>query len=252
MKERPILFNTAMVRAILDGQKTQTRRPVAKKHTQYIEYMGGSNSEETEFDFVGIGYGETTGDNGKQTAPQWFAYCTEYPEEGCVPLGQLLGAVGDRLWVRESFRLFDASDECCCSDFPCNCPRTGTPVFRATHDDGESKWKPSIHMPRSVCRIILEITNVRVERLDQISAADALAEGIQAFYGQGAEPQRFGIASENSGFGSAGSWKFCDTPAKAFYRLWDATGGKASDNPWVWVIEFKVLTTNGKIQKEAA
>ena len=231
MKERPILFNTNMVQAILAGCKTQTRRVLTKDQAWAMEYMGGSDDEGKKFEFAGIDYGKPIGDNGKEGNAQWLAYCTEYPEEGCIPIGKGFGAVGDRLWVRESFRLFDASDECCCADFPCNCPRTGTPVFRASHDDGESKWKPSIHMPRSACRIILEITSVRVERLQDITEADAKAEGFD-----------YPAIEQAFKFKARHNFKF----------QWDLLYKNWSENPWVWVVEFKVLTTNGKVQEVAA
>jgi hypothetical protein len=140
-------------------------------------------------------------------------------------------AVGDQLWVRESFRLFDASDECCCSDYPCGCPLTGTPVYRATHDDGDSKWKPSLHMPRTACRIILEITGVRVERLNDITNADCKAEGYPT--------------DREADGGSM-------DPFLWFRDLWNKTGGNFNSNPWVWVVEFKVLTTNGVIREVVA
>ncbi|MFX5336322.1 hypothetical protein ABTD37_20170, partial [Acinetobacter baumannii] len=83
------------------------------------------------------------------------------------------GQIGDRLWVRETFRLYDL-DECPHADFPCGCPRNGTPLYKASHDCGDGeKWKPSSHMPRSACRLILEITNIRIERLNDITSEDA-------------------------------------------------------------------------------
>ena len=215
MKERPILFNTAMVQEILSGRKTQTRRAVKPQPSAKHNWHG------------------------------WIIESTCRKDEGkaCWAIGQSplltnphrvkppFGKVGDRLWVRESFRLFDASDECCCADFPCNCPRTGTPVFRASHDDGESKWKPSIHMPRSACRIILEITSVRVERLQDITEADAKAEGFD-----------YPAIEQAFKFKARHNFKF----------QWDLLYKNWSENPWVWVLEFKVLTTNGKVQEVAA
>lgn len=224
MKERPILFNTAMVQAILSGRKTQTRR-VAQ-----VGYEKGMKGPVVR---------------GK-TAVSSIHFRPGLDD--CCPFGER----GDWLWVRESFRLFNSSNECGCSESPCGCPRNGTPIYRATHDDGESKWKPSIHMPRSACRIILEITALRIERLQDISESDALAEGIQSFYGQGDAPQCFGIKAEYCGFGTTGSWNFCSTPVEAFKQLWYSTGGQWSANPWVWVIEFKVLTTNGVVPEVAA
>lgn len=213
MKERPILFNTEMVQAILAGRKTQTRR--ALKHQPQMSDI-----------LPNLVFPKNAAQARAFNPAGWI-----YPNA----LDQILamcpfGAVGDRIWVRESFRLFDASDECCCSDFPCGCPRSGTPVFRATHDDGDSKWKPSLHMPRTACRIILEITGLRVERLHDITNADCKAEGYPA--------------DREADGGSM-------DPFLWFRDLWNKTGGNFNSKPWVWVVEFKVLTTNGVIREAA-
>lgn len=241
MKERPILFNADMVRAILAGKKTQTRRSVPQwqlpsetegPHDQFPESRFISTAQRDQRYGFGV-FGATA------------EACMDNYNKGFKCLCPF-GAVGDRLWVRESFRLFDASDECCCSDFPCGCPRSGTPVFRATHDDGDSKWKPSIHMPRSACRIILEITGVRVERVQDISESDAAAEGLnKPIYVQNELGQLTPPKGETllSAFPSAKHW---------FSTVWDGVYGNWSENPWVWVIEFKVLTTNGVNDEVAA
>lgn len=200
MKERPILFNTAMVQAILSGRKTQTRRPL--KPCKDANF----NCELALHEIAGE---INTGDFSNSK----------------------VGQPGDRLWVRESFRLFNSSNECGCSESPCGCPRNGTPIYRATHDDGESKWKPSIHMPRAACRIVLEITNVRVERLRNISESDACAEGYPV------------ECEDEAGTESAQLW---------FREVRNSTGGDWNANPWVLVIEFKVLTVNGVVPEVAA
>lgn len=222
MKERPILFKGDMVNAILDGRKTQTRRVIKPQPFAQPEK---SDDE-----------------------PIWEVYAGD-ELSGTIkcPYGQ----PGDRLWVRETWRQFDASDECDHLDFPCGCPRTGDPVYRATHDDGESKWKPSIFMPRWASRITLEITDVRVERLQDISEEDAKAEGAQHFpelpgksaYGMDC---RWSMEQPNSVDQclSSAKWAFsnyfCKINGKApkgciDQRPWDA-------NPWVWVVEFRRLT----------
>ncbi|MDQ9124994.1 hypothetical protein RDT67_00980 [Serratia fonticola] len=199
MKERPVLFNGDMVRAILDGRKTQTRRMVKPQ----------------------------------RSGPAWTVKPTQEPRyarhshdwwlpTGTAPYSALpscpYGAAGDRLWVRETFRLFDKYQECGCSDFPCNCPSHNSPIYRASNNDCEDKWTPSIHMPRSASRILLEITNVRVERLGDISDIDASSEGCS-------------LADMKSG----------DRLADVFKRLWSSIYGAESwqANPWVWVIEFR-------------
>lgn len=199
MKERPILFNTAMVQAILAGRKTQTRRIAQVDHEKGMKgpVVRGKTAVSSIHFRPGL--------------------------DDCCPFGER----GDRLWVRESFRLFNSSNECGCSDSPCGCPSNGKPLYRATNDDRESKWKPSIHMPRSACRIILEITGLRVERLQDIGEGDAIAEGIPELLK-------------------------CKSPADEFRMIWEETGGDWNANPWVWVIEFKVLTTNGVVPQVAA
>lgn len=190
MKERPILFSAPMVRAILEGRKTQTRRVV--KPPKW--------SDADEIFFIGNDSIAVPDDDHAD----YFIAC---------PYGQ----PGDRLWVRETFRLFDSS-ECGCYDL-CNCLRYhGRPVYRATADDGESKWTPSIHMPRWASRILLEITGVRVERLQDISESDCCAEGC-------------------------GSPITRDLKKPQFMALWQSINGPDSwdANPWVWVVEFKVL-----------
>ena len=152
MKERGMIFNAEMVRAILDGRKTQTRR-IMKKQPE------PSKSREGDFyfpcdkmqsmvhvsDFI-------PGNSMIPDAHEFFSKCCPF------------GEVGDRIWVRETFRLFDSSVECSCEDHcSCSCYH-GKPLYRANGDDTECRWTPSIHMPRWASRITLEITGVRVER----------------------------------------------------------------------------------------
>jgi hypothetical protein len=231
MKKRPILFNDEMVRAILDGRKTQTRRVVKSIDHDLLDMM--SEDAETgapDSELLELLYGPSTDDNAKSVADQWMVRCTECPEEGVLTLGQGFGRVGDRLWVREAWREFNATDECGCSEAPCACPESGTALYRASHDDGESKWRPSIHMPRWASRITLEITDVRVERLQDISEKDARAEGVP------------GEKEAN-----AAGLDWFDKPRRAFRFLWQSIIGPESwnENPWVWVIEFKRVVSEG-------
>lgn len=212
MKERPIIFNGEMVSAILDGRKTQTRRMVKPQ----------------------------------RSGPAWTVKPTQEPRyarhshdwwlpTGTAPYSALpscpYGATGDRLWVRETFRLFDKYQECGCSDFPCNCPSHNSPIYRASNNDCEDKWTPSIHMPRSACRLVLEITGVRVERLGDISNEDAKAEGVTpACELLPNIPDAY--LTPKGDFATA---------KVAFQRLWESIYGAESwqANPWVWVIEFR-------------
>lgn len=198
MKERPILFSGAMVRAILAGRKIQTRRVV--KEQDLVEFC-----EETgEFIFA----------HSRE--------CPNFCDYACGGLPCPYGKVGDRLWVRETWAPASSFDPS---------PETGA-VYRADHYGVEVdwKWKPSIHMPRWASRIMLEITGVRVERLQEIGkdgrhASDVKAEGL----------------TEENWLHLAKFFHADDCPAIAFSQLWESINGKGSWslNPWVWVVEFK-------------
>ncbi|GGZ31762.1 hypothetical protein C8J23_101197 [Shewanella chilikensis] len=214
MRQRPIIFNTEMVRAILEGRKTQTRRTLTAKQLGLFECaasIGECHNLDGEINIKSMGY--------------YRQFC---------PLGQ----VGDQLWVRETFAVvprtaYAHSDGVTQIKSPIDKDKAS--IYKADwcRSEGGIRWKPSIHMPRSACRIILEITNVRVERLQDISEQDACAEGCDY--------------PEVEGMG----WKF--KPSFNFKFLWKKIYGQESldANPWVWVIEFKVLTTNGVIGEAA-
>lgn len=212
MKERPILFSAPMVRAILDGTKTQTRRVVKDRHID--------------------------------AAPP--ACFFQWLRERC-PYGQ----PGERLWVREAWAETDRED--------------GTPViaYRAggniaigrDHPNGNDylidtiawndmphveTWRPSIHMPRWASRILLEITAVRVERLQDISDNDIEAEGTAQWVKDGGK-----VMCPRPGFD--GWWPdengnlYVKPNRVAFCSLWESVNGLCAwdTNPWVWVVEFK-------------
>ena len=192
MKERPILFSGPMVRAILDGSKTQTRR-IAKEFNEM---------------------------------PNLDGILRRFPnQEGCP-----YGTPGDRLWVRETF-----------AQGVEGCP--GGISYRADHFDPKGdgpahpmKWRPSIFMPRIASRILLEITDVRVQRLQEISDEDVRAEGIEELALQADEPGAWWTAAPDRRFHSR-------TPRGAFLRLWREIHGDGSwdANPWVWAITFRRL-----------
>ncbi len=187
MKEHPILFSAPMVRAILEGRKTQTRR-VVKLPVRCP-------------------------DTGAQLAGCELSLEPKHVIERICPYG----TVGDRLWVRETWSKAKS----------CNVDEL---FYRADgeHQSGrqrslsyverESRWRPSIHMPRWASRITLEVTGVRVERLQDISQADCVAEGM---------PE-----STNG---------FLHHVVADYRKLWGDINGADSwaANPWVWVIEFK-------------
>lgn len=195
MNARPILFSAPMVRALLEGRKTQTRR--AMKPQPVLSAAGTTwlwkdcvFTKTQPYCGVGASFART-------------------PITSC-PYGQR----GDLLWVRESYgRLND-----------------GAILYPATYDMAQRphlKWKPSIHMPRALSRLTLEITGVRVERLQDISASDASAEGI---------------FTPEIGYANLGE----RAPIIQYGRLWEEINGAGAwdKNPFVWVLEFKVHLKN--------
>lgn len=224
-KERPILFNGAMVRAILEGRKTVTRRPVKggqiptecpdEKDPAFRCSAIGQRDRRYGFNV----FGATEGECAKQLA-----------EYGRCPYG----LPGDRLWVRETWYCdhFEVLSGPYLKPDDLNVSEAreyGALVYAADgltpYEAEQPVWKPSIHMPRWASRIQLEITAVRVERLQDITYEQAAAEGIHRH-------NRMWSATDE---GSA-CHKY---PEPAFRDLWLSTGGDWDANPWVWVVEFK-------------
>lgn len=218
VKERPILFSGPMVRAILEGRKTQTRRivkpqPPSKDWLIRIKHTGQD---------VGL-----YNDNGRWRMTGAVGVCRDamgdlWPKkhEWKCPYG----SVGDRLWVRETFH------ECVDEDTR-EFVRWG---YRADRDWDGAVWSPSIHMPRRASRITLEITGLKVERLNDISNEDCQAEGITAI-GKG-------VAMPDGTYAQAGRYEnSASTVRSLFSSLWESINGPGSwaANPWVWVVEFK-------------
>lgn len=209
MSIKPILFNTEMVRAILDGRKTCTRR--------LVKFLSGKN-------------------------PKWTGYIKDGSmlyngkNEPCIRTQPY--QPGDILYIRETWERFECRN--CDGDERGNCPKEpkksvldktcGCYMYRATDEiSGDAKWHPSIHMPKEAARIWLEVTNVRVERLRDITGLSVQKEGIEV------EPNE-----------CAGKFDFVSELFLLFQRLWDSTIKKSDldcygwdANPWVWVIEFE-------------
>ena len=208
MRERPILFSDPMVRAILDGTKTQTRRVVKHKiigpnpptgifdwhHPRTDEWMGAHGG--------GIKFGLT---NAARLCPY--------------------GQPGDRLWVREAWRTSPDANAIPPRDLHDSC------VITYEADDGAiagwGKYRPGMFMPRWASRITLEIVGVRVERLQDISDSDAFAEGV--------EKTSYGCHKHAPGGHG------CMTGRDGYRELWESINGPGSwdANPFVWVVEFK-------------
>lgn len=220
MKTRPMIFNQQMVKALMDGRKTVTRRPLKHqpiKNGAFWDFKWGAASS---LDYLPIAAGHATAN----AAP-------------CK--------VGDLIWVRETFRQFNSSDECGCSDSPCGCPNNGTYIYKEngdSSDSGESKWKPSIHMPRKASRLTLRVTDVRCEQLIKINEESAIKEGlITKKYRFSSMEYPLGdtgyMASENSNY-------ICSCPVAAYKDIWNSIYSNWHENPWVWVIEFEVIKKN--------
>lgn len=208
--ERPVLFSGAMVRAILAGEKTVTRRPVKWRESGF----GGGRREP----------------DGCPDAPTWEHrgghtvghVCTGGGFHG-APVLHVPALVGDRLWVRETWRpdhSHDANDTRYRADLPAGTETEIANIY---------PWHPSIHMPRKRARLLLDVVSVRVERLHAIDDADAKREGVAMV-----DPKHLGpdvVWEIGQAF----------TPREVFTHLWASVYGAASwhANPWVWRVEFR-------------
>ena len=231
MRVLPILFNTDMVKAVMDGQKTATRRAVKYKYSntemEMFTNKYGTRLVEIEKDIEGKTYGKKA-DGG--TWRKVRGYIEPKPPY----------RTGDILYIRETWANYNPNE--CCEVCRGQCGYHGY-IYKADYNDPDIKWRPSIHMPKSAARIWLKVTDVRVERLKDITIPDMIKEGIRAF---GCEPclelnGRCKPQTSEDGFCGAE-----DQAEDMFSELWDSTikkpdldnyGWKA--NPWVWVIEFK-------------
>ncbi|EME5138413.1 hypothetical protein VSW99_003090 [Salmonella enterica] len=197
MSERGMIFNAEMVNAILSGRKTQTRRPIKWKQTRFTEIAERDDGSLWPW-----------AEDCERGGDIWFA----------CPYGE----IGDRIWVRETFRVHSRATDVATLVYRASVRNSWTeqthrvPVAVCNTPATPEKWTPSIHMPRWARRITLEITGVRVERLNSITESDAEAEGVT-----------------DTGFG--------DLLVDGYRYLWKSIYGEESwaANPWVWVIEFK-------------
>lgn len=237
-KERPILFSGPMIRALLDGRKTVTRRALSARDLKEIDYA------------VRLGECHALPAEGSSMHPNDASYYAELCR---------FGLPGDRLWVRETHKISTGKvgDSQACvryqadGDYQAKVLPQPEAIGPRTFD----RTRPSIHMPRWACRILLEVTDVRVERLQDISDDQAKAEGM--VYTDFGMQERPGKASIDGGktfhplkpqqapgwhAGDATHPDQClDRARWAFANLWEKINGENSwdANPWVWVVEFK-------------
>lgn len=213
MKERPILFSTPMVQATIELRKTKTRR---------VKGLEIINEMPDDWKFIDVLAGSY-----KDKASDVFRFVNS--KNAPVNIACPYGKPGDVLWVRETWGFYNGNG-IFGGDFTAPSKREGkigwkeSVVHKAGTEKnawgmyGKPKWKPSIFMPRSACRIFLEVVSVRVERLQDITRGDAMSEGCPF---------------PNMANG--------DNPVDWFSNLWQSINGKNSwnENPWVWVVEFK-------------
>ncbi|EMM4933025.1 hypothetical protein WAS43_004297 [Salmonella enterica] len=201
MKERGMIFNAEMVNAILSGRKTQTRRPIKWKQTRFTEIAERDDGSLWPW-----------AEDCERGGDIWFA----------CPYGE----IGDRIWVRETFRVHSRATDVATLVYRASVRNSWTeqthrvPVAVCNKPATPEKWTPSIHMPRWASRITLEITDVRVERLRDLSEDDAKSEGIT--------PPSGGVPP---------GWEYRINFRDLWMDIYGTDNWEA--NPWVWVIEFK-------------
>lgn len=206
MKQRPILFNTEMVRAILQGRKTQTRRIVKLPpwSTQSWDDSGPYEDDPSRIEVVS----RVSGCTVEQVCPY--------------------GKPGDLLWVRETWA--DLNER-----YP---SMSSQIIYRADKEDRAApiKWKPSIFMPRAASRILLEVQDIRVERLQDINEWDAIEEGLEMVDGPDGLRYYGNYGDDNA--------DTCLHPIESYRTLWQSINGPESwhENPWVWVVIFKQIS----------
>lgn len=215
MIERPILFSYAMVKALLADRKTQTRRIVKPQPPAEAQDVGLFRSPDPAVD------------------GQWM--WLDHPDMDCAsPVGEIFrcryGVPGDRLWVRETWAHVPAS----AYRMSTGVQQTADPtdpdmaaVYQAGWERSPPTWKPSIHMPRWASRITLDVVNVRIERLNDITEDDAIAEGLEWV-----TPGMWAVDTSLAIIG--------DDPRAVYRELWEHINGPGSwdANPWIWVVTF--------------
>ena len=200
-RELPIIMNTKMVKSIQEDRKTQTRRPVkyqpeCEENPKIHTLLDTTDRDKRKYRFYNFWHTDLGDEENFFRTPY---------------------QIGDKLYVRETFHM-----------------HWGEPIYKAAEEwnsiidnDPDKTWKPSIHMPKKYARIWLEVTNVRVERVQDVSADDVVDEGV--------------CPSEVPGIGSDYSF------IKFFEELWNSIYKNWNDNPWVWVFEFKVIKKESEV-----
>lgn len=232
--ERPILFQTEMVQAILEDRKTQTRRKINPQPNPEFFKLGGDypphqvSCSESEAQYVFLRHPKTGRAVFINDAPKIYG-----------ENGNPFGKPGDLLWVRETFAELEEWDS------------IGSKIKYDYLADGRDilvKYKPSIHMPKTASRIWLMVEDVRVERLWEITEEDAITEGIkrEVFPETGEYCYYFYPCKDLR------DDSYLDCPIASFYSLWVSINGRNSwkANPWIWVIKYRILSKTGRPSDE--
>lgn len=233
-KERPILFSAPMVRAILDGRKTMTRRPVKEPRpdaTRVFSQVAALTSIDAE--------------------PGTEFWRWDYPAGISRGFRCPYGQAGDRLWVRETWGIRDVRNAWCRDSIKGlsaeDVLAEAGVEYAASLDEEGAHWRPSIHMPRWAARITLEVTDVRVERLQAITEKSVYAEGVQIpVTTDGCPPGKAAVLHSISGrfpsirYARPGA-DTVDIVRAHFASAWDTIHGADAwaGNPWVWAVSFK-------------
>jgi hypothetical protein len=236
MKERPIIFSGPMVRAILDGRKTQTRRLIPDQPPPNCAYLTQAKLGEYKDGIPRWGWTD-----GSTRDYAWHPWIKDEPAWYTCPKG----VPGDRLWVKETFFHTPAEYEYCIS---CSVPYLEAyTVYAADCDTGVqgAGFTSCIFMPRNLSRITLEITEVRVQRLQQITNLDAIDEGVMTFDYEWVKSNFPTYAKEYAAWqsgGQVGAPPLGPSPVMRYAALWDSINAEKypwSSNPWVWAISFR-------------
>lgn len=234
MSARPILFSAPMIRALLDGRKSETRRALK---TQPLDILPMP----------------------KAPGREWVILEQREPESRGKVIRCRFGVPGDYLWVRETHAIVGNVDPGWvlyrASGYESECRRYG---FDGPPPESEITWKPSIHMPRWASRLTLRITEIRVQRLQEISEEDAIAEGVTMPESE-REERDFSLCSQCGGTllvnrvnPSSGGMMFdsdcrdCETARDRYRHLWNYINGPDgwTTNPWCWALTFSVIQAN--------
>ena len=219
VKQRPILFTADMIRALLAGQKTQTRRIIRTQPHPGCTYC---------YDGMGMSEDDADWHYLERLDSLTGGYTEDYYTLAKCPYG----LAGDELYVKETWA---QTPGLVTSD------KNGTYHYRADHDyrtDSDYNWKSPLFMPKNVARLYLSLTDVAAERLQTISAADAIAEGIEPVAGEPGGPPVYRLYQKKQ----RGIDESTPDPVESYRSLWESINGAGSwnNNPWVWVLTVAV------------